>query len=899
VWATNTVTGNAKYFLKLQNEGNLVIYQDMWDSGSAQAAVPPGTWAPVNCTLAGQSTSLGQSIFGGSSITVGQCLISSSGRFGLIMQTDGNLVAYDRSVTPATPIWNTGTQLKALDSGVAMTTLYFYDALGDLLCVEQHGGVSGTGCSAPPSADASSAWRVRRFTYDSLKRLLTAANPESGLINYTYDADGDLLQKTSPAPNQTGSATQTISYCYDELHRVTGKAYSAQTCQGTQLPANTAVVTYNYDSGANAKGKLVSLTDQAGTASYTYDPLGRVASESRMIIGANNAQISKSLSYDYNLDGSVQKLHYPSGAVVTYTPDSAGRIVSAVDTVNNINYATSAAFQADGQMSGFISGNSASFAGITNSFSYNKRLQPINMSAAVPSQTVFSIGYDFHVGNGSSGSDNGNVWNIYNYRDRTRDQSFTYDALNRLTSAQNAGTANPPPASDCNVVVLQNKTKYWGNSYVYDAWGNLTQKIITKCGAEHLSVGVNNLNRITDAGYAYDAAGNMTADGTDGLTLSYDPENRITGAGGSVYTYDADGNRVKKANGSTGTLYWYMTPGIVGESDLSGVMKSEYVFFNGERVARRDLVSPTGVFYYFSDHLKTASVITDSAGNIKAESDYYPWGGELQFVNADSNHYKFTGKERDSESGLDYFGARYYSNGLGRFITPDWAAKATAVPYAEFADPQSLNLYSYVRNAPTTKIDNDGHSDAMVQYNHCQASSACRAADQKDLKEHPFLHVAGPILVMATAAAIVFVPAVAVDIVRAIGESKSDKSPSPTQQPGQSSGRLPQDVHVNPVPPAANNGNGTVGPSPTQNSALQKDVAAAKAAGHTDIRVNQQQVNAQGQRVGVNRPDLQSTDANGVRHYTEYDRSVQNAADHHARTTANDTNGVTHTKIGP
>ena len=80
-----------------------------------------------------------------------------------------------------------------------------------------------------------------------------------------------------------------------------------------------------------------------------------------------------------------------------------------------------------------------------------------------------------------------------------------------------------------------------------------------------------------------------------------------------------------------------------------------------------------------------------------------------QLVNNDSNHYKFTGKERDSESGLDYFGARYYSNGLGRFITPDWAAKATAVPYAEFSDPQSLNLYTYVRNIPTSKADLDGH----------------------------------------------------------------------------------------------------------------------------------------------------------------------------------------------
>jgi len=95
-------------------------------------------------------------------------------------------------------------------------------------------------------------------------------------------------------------------------------------------------------------------------------------------------------------------------------------------------------------------------------------------------------------------------------------------------------------------------------------------------------------------------------------------------------------------------------------------------------------------------------------GNIKSESDYYPWGGELQFVNNDSNHYKFTGKERD-ETGLDYFGARYYSNGLARFITPDWSSSPMPVPYADFGDPQSLNQYSYVRNIPTSRADADGH----------------------------------------------------------------------------------------------------------------------------------------------------------------------------------------------
>jgi RHS repeat-associated protein len=574
-------------------------------------------------------------------------------------------------------------------------TLYQYDGLGNLLCVEQHGGVTGTGCSAAASSDATSPWRVRRFTYDSLGRILTAKNPESGTISYLYDADGNLSQKTSPLANQTGSATQTVSYCYDALHRVTGKGYGAQSC-----PLATPVVSYVYDFGANAIGKLSSLTDQAGTASYSYDSLGRLTAETRVISG-----VSKSMSYSYNLDSSLKTLTNPSGAVITYTPDSAGRILSAVDSGSGISYVTAATYGPDSELTGFVSGNSGTFAGITNAYSYNKRLQPVNMSATAPSQTVYSIGYDFHAGNGTAatGTDNGNVFGITNYKDTTRNQSFTYDALNRLTSAQNAGT-------NCAANTVNGKTEYWGNSYGYDAWGNLLAKTITKCSAEHLSVTADAHNWIHAPApdYQYDAAGNMTYDATASLNYTFDQENRLTGAAGYTYTYDVDGNRVKKSNSSTGTLYWHMTPGIVAESDLSGALQSEYVFFDGKRVARKDFPS-NAIAYYFSDNLKTASVITDSAGAIKAESDYYPWGGELQFVNNDSNDYKFTGKRRDTESQLDYFGARYYSNAYGRFLTPDWAAKATSVPYAEFADPQSLNLYTYVRNIPTTGVDPDGH----------------------------------------------------------------------------------------------------------------------------------------------------------------------------------------------
>jgi RHS repeat-associated protein len=70
---------------------------------------------------------------------------------------------------------------------------------------------------------------------------------------------------------------------------------------------------------------------------------------------------------------------------------------------------------------------------------------------------------------------------------------------------------------------------------------------------------------------------------------------------------------------------------------------------------------------------------------------------------------RYTGKERDAESGNDYFGARYYSSSLGRFMSPDWSAKEEPIPYAKLDDPQTLNLYAYVENNPMDRVDPDGH----------------------------------------------------------------------------------------------------------------------------------------------------------------------------------------------
>lgn len=83
-----------------------------------------------------------------------------------------------------------------------------------------------------------------------------------------------------------------------------------------------------------------------------------------------------------------------------------------------------------------------------------------------------------------------------------------------------------------------------------------------------------------------------------------------------------------------------------------------------------------------------------------------------------------TGKERDTESGNDYFGARYYNSTMGRFMSPDWSAKEEPVPYAKLDDPQTLNLYAYVRNHPTELVDADGHQDAPAAASSSSSSSS-------------------------------------------------------------------------------------------------------------------------------------------------------------------------------
>jgi RHS repeat-associated protein len=554
-------------------------------------------------------------------------------------------------------------------------TDYQYDVLNNLLRVDQKGNTTD-----------STQWRTRTFVYNSLSQLTNASNPESGTIGYTYDNDGNLLTKTAPAPNQTGSATVITTYAYDALHRLTGKTYSN----------GDPAASYRYDEpnclGQPAcfnVGRRTSMTDAAGSEAWSYDKLGRALTDQRTTNG-----VTKNTSYTYNLDGSVATLTYPSGRVITYTPNAAGRTVSAVDNPGGVNYATGALYAPQGALSSLQNG-----ANLTSTLYYNNRLQPCRISVkttgTAPTQCsdssqvgdVLDLTYDFGLGT----ADNGNVNSVTNNRNTARSISYSYDELNRVRSALTNGTTG----NFC-----------WGLDYTYDIWANLKTVALDSarpaCSWGTLNVTITAANRIS--GTSYDAAGSVLNDGS--YSYTYNAEGQMTAGAGVTYTSDGDGRRVQK---SSGNLYWYgVGSDPIAESDVTGATwTNEYVFFGGKRIARRD--SSGNVFYYFTDHLGTSRVIVQAGQTTPCyDADFDPFGGEHIVTNTCPQNYKFTGKERDSESGLDDLGARYYSSQYGRFMSGDLVFADQHV-----AEPQSWNLYTYVRNRPLGYIDPTGHAARM------------------------------------------------------------------------------------------------------------------------------------------------------------------------------------------
>ncbi|ADV83861.1 RHS repeat domain-containing protein [Terriglobus saanensis] len=606
------------------------------------------------------------------------------------------------------------------------STGYVYDSLGNLTTATQT-GVAGD------------ARRSRSFTYDSLSRLITATNPETGTICYGtwtsgicsngYDANGNLMAKTD-------ARGATATYGYDALNRLTSKSrlgastdlyfydglvgtWGATSLLGGNLVGHLSFIrSFNPDLAGNTCD--INSRKNCDDQYFGYDNVGRL----NHWTGAPPSEwgsTSHSINTTYDLTGNPLRISYPDGRTLRKDYDAAGRLTAVTDESLNKVMVSAMSYFPNGAVQSLSYGN-----GVVEKFGQNNRLQTCTDVVTQGSNTYLNKTYHFQPNAtgacGSESSNNGNIWSI---ADGTAgalySQSMSYDSLNRLIS-----WTGP------NFVGMQQM------AYGYDSFGNMTQVPGTQALAPSVDYDAN--NRYLRGGSAlearfscvgangettgYDAAGNLLCWGTpnsNAQAYTWDAESRMSrlyAAQNStlnlkaLYSYDAMGARVRAdqldSSGHSISFREYSSFGgeLLSEKDQNGWW-TDYIFANGKKIAR---VDPNNVYrWMIADQVGTSQLELDASGTLLWKGEFLPFGQEPNPA-ATTNRYKFTGKERDAESGLDNFGARYYASSLGRFMSPDWADSPSPVPWVLLANPQSLNLYSYVNNNPMTRRDEDGHA---------------------------------------------------------------------------------------------------------------------------------------------------------------------------------------------
>jgi RHS repeat-associated protein len=296
------------------------------------------------------------------------------------------------------------------------------------------------------------------------------------------------------------------------------------------------------------------------------------------------------------------------------------------------------------------------------------------------------------------------------------DWTFTYDHLNRLSTA--TGGANFAGQ---------------GMSWTYDSFGNRKTQAITgadlqqyAANAAYNSNGNNqaiSTNLIGAVGY--DQAGNITNDGVNSYAI--DAESRICSYHDSVLSqnwtnvYDAGGHRVAKGQVPSGSSCYTGNNFFPTETDVLGQSGEQFstvcvpggtcsptgwvrtnVYANGQLLATYE---GSGVYFALNDWLGSKRKLINGTGST-IENSMSLWYGDGTVLSGspDASDHHFTGQLHDAQSGLDYFGARFYQSKMGRFLSPD----PSQLYFADPTNPQSLNLYSYGRNNPLTNIDPTG-----------------------------------------------------------------------------------------------------------------------------------------------------------------------------------------------
>jgi RHS repeat-associated protein len=506
-------------------------------------------------------------------------------------------------------------------------------------------------------------------------------------------------------------------------------------------------VTYNYDSNGldstyapqNTLGRLAavryggpSLGNGYFTESYSYAAGGGVTGK-RLQIYQNLANtlngntlytpsyVNLDVSYSYDTEGRMQSVNYPTvagmaGPSYLYTYDTMGRPSgltqgSVTQVVSNVQYGLADELK---QIT-----YSAAAGPMTENRYYNAMFQMTGLTIGTGSSSgtnLLNISYNY-----SPTQNNGKITSS---TDAISGEMvvYTYDTLNRLSQANANSTSNGAAV--------------WGQSYTYDGFGNLSGKTPTQGSVTMPSVtfGVDpNHNQLT--GYlnngqqlTYDPNGNLTMD-IAGNKYVYDVANRMTSFNSTIYyAYDPQNRRVWSSAGSDSNGNWNGTLYLYGVDGRKLGAYGIYVNQPGPNYPQSLAFTPGGgkLETYFAG--KNIGIVADRLGSQRSGAGgYFPYGEDKGTPLA-NDQVKFATYTRDSATGLDYAGNRYYSSNLGRFTSPDpYVASGGA------GGPQSWNRYAYASNDPVNFNDRRGLESCLVR-----AASAASGLIDDECGDDPF-----------------------------------------------------------------------------------------------------------------------------------------------------------------
>jgi YD repeat-containing protein len=407
-------------------------------------------------------------------------------------------------------------------------TSYEYDALNRLASVIQPGAVTtvyGYNLNNNLTSVQDANNNTTTYKYDDKGRVYQVISPDTGTTTYLYDPAGNMISKTD-------AKGVTISYQYDALNRLTK----------LDFPGDTDII-YGYDACVNGKGRLCTMTDASGWTAYEYTPKGQVNKETKVI-----DSVTYVTQYTYDQNGNLKTMTYPSGRVITYNYSNdkvLGVLNNAANLASNINN------KPFGGVSSLTYSN-----GIVGTIGYDNQYRVSSITAGA----VMNLSY-------SQYDANGNIQSITNILDATKNKSFTYDALDRLDIATAAGL--------------------WGAiDWDYDGVGNRTTEITGAGTNTYVKYpGTNKLQSVTGPltrSFDFDANGNTWHE--DVREFVYNHNQRLVqvvdaGVTKGEYTYNGNGQRVKKIVNGTTTIFHYSLSGrITAESNSAGTITAEYVY---------------------------------------------------------------------------------------------------------------------------------------------------------------------------------------------------------------------------------------------------------------------------------------------------------------------------------